>query len=503
MAALRPLIATGDRYPELFFAGGAGKAGLYLNRSSMGGAIRFAEKPDSALALDAVSGAYPLDIDGDGLTDLALLRVGENKLFKGKGDCVFEEANALWSFEGGKAWSTAFAALWEKGSDLPTLAIGNYVDRDQPGAPFGTCHDTDFYRPNDEGGYRHQALQPGYCSLSMMFSDWGRTGKPDLRISNDRQYYRGGHEQLWKIRPGEEPVEYRSGDGWRRLRVWGMGIAATDLTGDGRPDYYLTSMADNKLQVLASRDGSPDFQDAAFERGITAHRPFVGDNVNPSTSWHAQFDDINNDSFIDLFVTKGNVEAMTDFLHARPPTACCLAHRMAPLRKRRTKRACSAFIVGGAGLWWISTWMACSMRLLSIGKSLPRSGAIWGNRDIRQGLGKPHLWAIGWPCRLSRTGRTGMLLGLSWKCGLPTGPRAGRLPSGAAMQGARPPGTILASVLPSGRLPGCNGPMGNGAAGSGSLPTSMPASAGGGRRPMSGCPRRQRCSSKSGLFRII
>ena len=309
---------NGDRYPELYMAGGTDAAALFVNHSKLGGALSFEKKSDSPLALKQVSGAYPLDIDGDGIQDLVVLRVGENKLFRGLGDCQFEDANDRWSFDGGQAWSTAFAAMWEEGATLPTLAIGNYVDRDQPGAPFGTCHDTDFFRPNGAGGYRHESLKPGYCALSMMFSDWDRSGKPDLRISNDRQYYRGGHEQLWKIRSGKTPEEYGSGDGWRRLRVWGMGIASMDLTGDGKPDYYLTSMADNKLQILASRNGDPDFEDGAFQRGITAHRPFVGDNVNPSTSWHAQFDDINNDGFVDLFVTKGNVEAMQDFAMKDP-----------------------------------------------------------------------------------------------------------------------------------------------------------------------------------------
>ena len=30
-----------------------------------------------------------------------------------------------------------------------------------------------------------------------------------------------------------------------------MGIASQDLTGDGLPEVYLTSQADNKLQTLA------------------------------------------------------------------------------------------------------------------------------------------------------------------------------------------------------------------------------------------------------------
>jgi hypothetical protein len=37
------------------------------------------------------------------------------------------------------------------------------------------------------------------------------------------------------------------------------------------------------------------------------------DTNRPSTAWHAEFGDVNNDGFVDLFVTKGNVEAQDDF----------------------------------------------------------------------------------------------------------------------------------------------------------------------------------------------
>ena len=240
-------------------------------------------------------------------------------MFRGTGNCNFEPANSLWNVDGGNAWTTAFSAMWEKDQLLPTLAFGNYVDRDQPGSPFGTCHDNYLIRPSSESQYTAPiSLSPSYCTLSMLFSDWNRQGKTDLRVTNDRQYYRGGQDQLWNMQAEASPLAYTSSDGWRRLKVWGMGLAATDLTGDGKPDYYITSMADNKLQTLASRDGSPDFTDIAYEKGITAHRPFTGGSILPSTGWHAQFDDINNDSFADLFVVKGNVEAMTDFAMLDP-----------------------------------------------------------------------------------------------------------------------------------------------------------------------------------------
>jgi enediyne biosynthesis protein E4 len=156
----------------------------------------------------------------------------------------------------------------------------------------------------------------------MLFSDWNRSGTPSLRVSNDREYYEGGQEQMWRIAPGEPPRLYTENDGWKYLRVWGMGIASYDLTGSGYPDYFLTSMADSKLQRLdkPAADGAikPSYTDVAFPNGVTAHRPYTGGDVRPSTGWHAQFEDINNDGRADLFIAKGNVSAMKDFAEKDP-----------------------------------------------------------------------------------------------------------------------------------------------------------------------------------------
>ncbi len=117
---------------------------------------------------------------------------------------------------------------------------------------------------------------------------------------------------------GADPRLYSEADGWRRLRVWGMGIASHDVTGDGYPDYFLTSQADNKLQVLAEGPGRPTYEDIALSRGALAYRPYEGDTKLPSTAWHDQFEDVNNDSIIDLFIAKGNIEAMPDYAMRDP-----------------------------------------------------------------------------------------------------------------------------------------------------------------------------------------
>jgi hypothetical protein len=40
--------------------------------------------------------------------------------------------------------------------------------------------------------------------------------------------------------------------------------------------------------------------------------------VRPSTAWHPEFQDVNNDSLIDLYVSKGNVEAQPEFAGEDP-----------------------------------------------------------------------------------------------------------------------------------------------------------------------------------------
>ena len=312
---------NGDRFPDLRLAGGTSETQLYVNRSEAGGALEFEKRAIDVNPsdLENVTGLYPIDIDNDGFRDVVVLKVGRNLVLKGGPDCSFTNASREFAFDGGRAWSTAFAATFEDGEMFPTLAIGNYVDRSAPGSPWGTCHDNQLMRPQDSEKPDYgapEALSPGYCALSMLFTDWDHSGHPDLRVSNDRQYYRdGGEEQMWRIDAGKAPRLYRRSDGWRRMTIWGMGIAEGDINADGFPEYALTSMGDTKLQTLDldADEGRPVYRDIAFERGATAHRPYTGDDLKPSTGWHSEFADFNNDGRLDLFIAKGNVERMPEF----------------------------------------------------------------------------------------------------------------------------------------------------------------------------------------------
>ncbi|OLC56577.1 MAG: hypothetical protein AUH85_05975, partial [Chloroflexi bacterium 13_1_40CM_4_68_4] len=282
---------------------------------------RFTALHDPSTDMVGVNGAYPIDIDGDGIVDLVALRNGENVLLRGLGGCRFERANEAWGFSSGTSATTAFSATWESAATLPTFAFGNYANP-ASNDPHHLCFDNELLRPAATGHTYGPpiALTPSWCALSMLFSDWNRSGRMDLRVSNDEHYYlpTEGQEQLWRIAPGEQPSLYTADEGWVNVQVQGMGIASYDLTGDGYPEVFLTGQGDNRLQTLAAGASRPTYRDIGLKRGVNAAQPFTGGDTRPSTAWHDQFDDVNNDGFVDLFISKGNVTDQPDYAQKDP-----------------------------------------------------------------------------------------------------------------------------------------------------------------------------------------
>lgn len=285
-----------DALPDLFVAGGDSPARLMGNM----GDFSFVELPVESLT--NVTGAYPLDIDADGHLDLFVLRVGGNVALRGAGDCTFSNATKDWGIPQTDQWSTAFTAWWQADTQRPYMAVGNYVDRSDPHGPFEACDDNVLLIPNGKG-YVQKTLTPGFCALSMLTAQ-DASGQQRLRISNDRHYYvTGGMEQMWDL---QAERFLNAQDGWPEVSLWGMGIASRDITGDGRDEVMLTSMGDQLLQI--AHDGG--YMAAPFDIGTYAHRPHVGGDGRPSTGWHAEFGDIDNDGLADLFIAKGNVDQM-------------------------------------------------------------------------------------------------------------------------------------------------------------------------------------------------
>src|SRR5690606_9871836 len=119
------LDCNADGMPDLALAGGVNPAALYINAGQPKRPLKFTPGDLGLPERQAVNvlGIYALDIDADGHDDLVLLRLGDNIVLRGMGDCKFENATRAWNIDGGHDWTTAFAAKWEPGSRFPTLAF--------------------------------------------------------------------------------------------------------------------------------------------------------------------------------------------------------------------------------------------------------------------------------------------------------------------------------------------------------------------------------------------
>ena len=129
-------------------------------------------------------------------------------ILRGLGDCRFERADEALGIDDADTWTVAFSATWEGSNELPTLAFGGYLAPDRQ-----SCADGRLLRPAAAGdGYAPAiALTPGYCTLSMLFSDWSRSGRRDLRMTNDRHYYRDGQRSALAHRARRGPAALHRG----------------------------------------------------------------------------------------------------------------------------------------------------------------------------------------------------------------------------------------------------------------------------------------------------
>ena len=351
----------GDGRPDVYLAGGAHPAALYRNESPTGGALRFTRIVSATTDLTAATGAYPLDIDSDGIPDLAVLRNGGSELLRGLGDCRFEPANETWGVHPTPGNTQAFSATWEGTATLPTMAFGQYVEPLPDGA--WRCPDNEVVRPGDvrlRVCGRHPAvarLLPALDALQRL----GRVGSPGPPGQQRPPLLRraGRRGAAVALRAGRAAAGLHRRRRLGPLRLWGMGIASYDLTGDGYPEVYLTSQGANTLQTLVAGPSAPAYHGMARELGVEATRPVVGGDPLPSTAWHPEFEDVNNDGSMDLLVTKGNVNQVPDFAQ-KDPNNLFLGRRTGSTRRPPRRPGSSPSTGGAARHWPTSTATACS-----------------------------------------------------------------------------------------------------------------------------------------------
>ncbi len=263
------------------------------------------------------------DYNNDGWADIYVTCLGGNVLYKNNGDGTFADVTKTAGVADGR-WSTG-AAFGDYDADgFQDLIVANYVDfklNDLPG--FGdspTCKyrgidvqcgprglkgaGDSIFKNNGDGTFTDVTKQMkmedsnGFYGMQAVWSDFGGTGKLDAYVANDSTpnlFYRNdGAGKFAEI--GLESGTAVSGDGSEQ---GSMGVAVGDYLHSGRFAVFVTNFAD-EYNTLYRNEGEYNFTDVSFAAKVAqASRPFVG--------WGTGFFDLDNDTWLDLFVVNGHV----------------------------------------------------------------------------------------------------------------------------------------------------------------------------------------------------
>lgn len=272
------------------------------------------------------------DYDNDGFDDLYVTAYGGNKLYHNNGDGTFTDVTEKAGVAGG-GWSTS--AIWVDldGDGLLDLVVLRYLQWDFDDIWCGEhkegyrayCH-PDYFKPivplvyhNDGNGHfteisaKNGINKPGK-GLGVAIADFQRDGKIDLFVANDSMleclYHNKGDGTFEEV--GLLSQVAADGDG----RTYaGMGVDSADYNNDGKPDLIVTDLA-NQRYALYRNDGDGLFTYATITSGL-------GQASMTHSGWGVRFFDFDNDGWKDLLIAQGHdldtIELTSPNLRYREP----------------------------------------------------------------------------------------------------------------------------------------------------------------------------------------
>jgi hypothetical protein len=275
------------------------------------------------------------DYDNDGWPDIYVSNFGRNRLYHNNHDGTFTDTAEKAGVALGN-WSTG--ATWGDydGDGKLDLFVPGYVHYDiadppAPGlkgftysfcqfrgvkvmcGPHGLKGEPDhLFHNNGNGTFTDVSAAAGvadaksnYYGLASLFIDVNNDGKVDLLVADDST---PNYLYLNKGNGSFEDASFASGyalnEGGRETAS--MGIAAGDLSHNGKVDLFNTTFSDD-YKPLYRNDGDANFTDISYEMGIAEPTiPFLG--------WGTAFFDYDNDGWLDLLESNGHIYPEVDRL---------------------------------------------------------------------------------------------------------------------------------------------------------------------------------------------
>ena len=291
---------------------------LFENRIVPDGQLAFVDVTEgSGLGIEAMSmGVAVGDYDADRDLDLYLTNIGPNHLLRNNGDGTFDAVPGPQDAR----WSTSATFFdYDSDGDLD-LFFTNFVDFAVSNNKecFSEAGERDYcvptvYKPvpdrlfrNEGGTFSDVTVAAGLATafgngLGSAAADLNGDGRPDLYVANDST-----ENQLWFNR-GDDRFENRAmtsgaavnGDG--RVEA-GMGIVVADFDGDRDQDLFMTHNA-QETNTLYLNEGNGTFLDATNRFGL-------GSPSLPLTGFGVIWADFDHDGLLDVFVANGAVAVM-------------------------------------------------------------------------------------------------------------------------------------------------------------------------------------------------
>ena len=306
-----------DGWLDIYVTGEAGPDVLYRNNGN--GTFTDVSAAAGITFTDTLNtmGVAAGDIDNDGYPEIfvSTTKGHPSILFKNNGNGTFQNiATTAGITDTSWNYSATFGDYNKDG--FLDLYVGNYVET--PGFILDSmqntigfdhiCSSNNFYLNNGNGTFTDIIntlnLSDTACNLATTFTDFDNDNDLDIYNANDFGRWEHPNDLFLNNYPNNTYSDISVSSNMD-ARMYGMGIAIGDYDQDLDLDYYVTNIGRN---ILMRNNNDGTFTDTATAAGV--ENTWITPDTFVATGWGTGFLDVDNDSYLDLFVVNGYIQTI-------------------------------------------------------------------------------------------------------------------------------------------------------------------------------------------------